>query len=148
MTKYKQYLEFCTNNSKANTETFFTGLQRLFNISEASAMDIWYAAQRSWFKPEMVDELIRLDKAGEWRPNLQSGEFIWNSETNRFLPEPTIQFLMKSPDCIMETVKHLSEAEKRRVKQVAERFIKYDELIKVELNTQKGTCTVLPVDRW
>jgi len=64
-------------------------------------------------------------------------------------PEPiSIQFIVKTPNCLDPAIDHLTEDEKELVKKVAENFIKYGETIKLQLNTADGTCTVVPVNRW
>lgn len=89
MTNYEKYNQFCQDNRMADETDFFQRLCELFGVSHSTAMDIWYAPQRSWFRPAMIDELIRLDKVGteEFHPNLYSREFDWDSVNNRFLPE-------------------------------------------------------------
>lgn len=66
---------------------FIRGLAQYLGCSENTAMDIWYARQRSWFKKEMVQALIDLEKAppGTFRPRLTTGEFAWDSRNCRFI---------------------------------------------------------------
>ncbi len=91
MTKYEQYNQYCIEHKNDDTAPFFKGLQELLNCSYGTAMNIWYAEQRSWFEQEMVDELIRLDgheiNNGEFYPNLFSGEFDWDYKNKKFIPE-------------------------------------------------------------
>ncbi len=85
-TKYEKMVDFY-EKSTLDDNAFFEGLAKELDISFDAAIDIWYAEQRSWFKPEMVDELCRLDKVkGEFRPALYSGEFGWDEESKRFTP--------------------------------------------------------------
>ncbi len=84
-TNYDKYCDYCDGN-KMEQEEFYQGIMDLFNVSYGTAMNLWYAPQRSWFKEEMFDELIRLDKVkDEFIPNLCSGEFEW--EGNKFIPD-------------------------------------------------------------
>lgn len=84
-TAYQIYLDYCSRNANAGHTAFFTGLQELFQVSDRVTLDIWYAPQRSWFVPEMIEELIRLDHAGEPLPNLTSGEFKWDEVNKKFI---------------------------------------------------------------
>jgi hypothetical protein len=83
MTNYQKlenyYKENFNLNEDNNEYKFFLGLSKLFGVSIQTAMDIWYAESRSWFKPEMIDELIRLDAPENegHRPNLYAGDFDW-----------------------------------------------------------------------
>jgi hypothetical protein len=85
--KLKMYLN--SDDSPREFMAFIDLLANLLNISDNTALSIWYAEQRSWFKPGMVDELIRLDdpNAVGFRPNLGSGEFTWNDNKKCFEPE-------------------------------------------------------------
>lgn len=77
MTNYEKLRQFYKQNAKVEQEDFFNRLMGLFNIKNDTAYNIWYAEQRSWFKPEMIDELIRLDHNNEEQPNLLAGDFEW-----------------------------------------------------------------------
>ncbi len=87
MNNYQKYLKFCKNHKRNQVDDFFDALAKEFNVTEGTTYQIWYAEQRSWFKPEMIDELIRLDnpEVPGFRPNLGSGEFDW--EDGKFVPE-------------------------------------------------------------
>jgi hypothetical protein len=89
MNLHTQYLQFCREHANDEQEAFFDALAVKFGVNYSTALNIWYAEQRSWFKPEMIAELIRLDKAGpeEFRPILASGEFEWDEVNCKFVPE-------------------------------------------------------------
>jgi len=89
MKNYDKYLEFCQSNKNVEESEFFSKLAQMFDISIGTAYKIWYAEQRSWFKPEMVDAIIALDKAPlkEFRPLFCSGEFERDVENKKFIPE-------------------------------------------------------------
>lgn len=90
-TAYDKYSDiFSLHAKKCNSENeFFEILMKEFQVGYDTAMDMWYAPQRSWFKEEMMEEIIRLDNSAEegFRPNLCSGEFKWDSKTKRFMPD-------------------------------------------------------------
>lgn len=83
MNTYNLYLKFCEENKQSGEDRFFCKLAQEFDCSVNCSYLFWFAEQRSWFKPEMIDELIRMDKNGEDFPNLLSGDFRW--ENNKFL---------------------------------------------------------------
>lgn len=87
MTNYDKFISFLRKHKDDSWNAFFDNLAKEFDVSQSTAYSIWYAEQRSWFRPEMIDELIRLDKAPkeEFRPSLASGEFQWKN--GKFLPE-------------------------------------------------------------
>lgn len=88
MTNYQKFHKFNAENGHLERVEYFAKLSELFDCQIHTVIDIWYAEQRSWFKPEMIDELLRLDKVppgSEFRPNLCSGEFEWRD--GRFVPE-------------------------------------------------------------
>lgn len=88
MTGYEKYIRFCEQNTTLGECEFFDKLAEELQVSRKTALDIWYAHQRSWFEPEMVDELIRLDKAeGEFKPILGTREFVWKDGKFHPLPE-------------------------------------------------------------
>lgn len=85
MSKYEEYRKFYQEHKHLNGDHFFADLAEFFNISMSRAMDIHYATLRSWFKPEMIEELIRLDSAKhEFQPPIYSGDFKW--EEGKFKP--------------------------------------------------------------
>lgn len=86
MTNYEKYDQYCRENASAEEKGFFGGICALFNVSIETAYNLWYAEQRSWFKEEMFDELIRLDgKTDEFQPCLATGEWAWKN--GKFVPE-------------------------------------------------------------
>ena len=89
MTAHEKYNQFCRNHVNDSEADFFANLAEEFDVSLSVAYDIWYAPQRNWYLPEMMDEIIRLDKApaGEFRPNFCSGEFDWDNVNKKFIPE-------------------------------------------------------------
>lgn len=88
-TPYEKYDQFCRDNAQLNIEDFFNRLTRLFNVSIGTAYNIWYADQRSWFEPEMMEEIIRLDKPGkdDFVPSLTTGGWDWDRQAKKFVPE-------------------------------------------------------------
>lgn len=89
MTNHDKFFQFCNENRNLGWSEFFQKLVTEFKVSCGCATDMWYATERSWYRPEMMDELIRLDNPKEsgFRPNLRSGEFEWDAKNNRFLPD-------------------------------------------------------------
>lgn len=89
---YNNYQNLCQTYGIKDADEiqgFIQGLAQHIGCNDDTAMDIWYARQRSWFCKEMVQALIDLEKApkGTFRPILTTGEFEWD-ETNRcFIPE-------------------------------------------------------------
>jgi hypothetical protein len=83
---YQKYCEFRKDHANDSEDDFFNNLMKEFNISYQTALNIWYAVQRSWFKPEMVEEFIRLDNPNNegFRPILTVGHFCWDDKTKRF----------------------------------------------------------------
>ena len=81
-----KYNQFIKNHRNDDQDDFFENLAKEFNVSVGTAYNIWYAPQRSWYKPEMMDEIIRLDKVGaeQFHPCFASGEFKWDG--NKFIP--------------------------------------------------------------
>jgi len=89
---YRNYPDICKDLGILNCDEisgFIQGLSKYLGCNESTAMDIWYARQRSWFKNEMVQALIDLEKApvGTFRPNLTSGEFEWDDQNHCFIKE-------------------------------------------------------------
>lgn len=90
MTNYEKYLQYCKDNAKAEEGDFFNGICKLFDVTVGTAYNLWYAPQRSWFVPQMFDELIRLDKnPDEFRPCLATGEWTWQDGKFLSAKEPT-----------------------------------------------------------
>jgi len=56
-----------------------------------------------------------------------------------------IQITFKTPDVLDPSIDGLTENEKDEVILLAKKWIEYDEYVQLELDTEKGTCTVLPV---
>ena len=54
----------------------------------------------------------------------------------------------KMPDAVdnvLNATCDMSDAQKAKAKEVASRFIEYDEYVDIEIDTEKGTATVLEV---
>lgn len=86
-TKHEIYLQFCRDHIDDSQDKFFDALCEKFNISMNCALDIWYAEQRSWFDPKMIDVLIDMHHNPQnysFFPSLSSGEFTWKDD--RFHP--------------------------------------------------------------
>lgn len=88
MTVYERYKSLCQELSNLDITDFFNHMAYELEVTNDTIGNIHYAVGRSWFKPEMVDELIRLNdpKAEGYRPNLYSGNFDWNEIDGRFVP--------------------------------------------------------------
>lgn len=56
-----------------------------------------------------------------------------------------IQLTFKTPDIVDYGIEDLSEEDKEIAKEVIKKFVKYDEYITVEIDTDLETCDVLPV---
>ena len=56
-----------------------------------------------------------------------------------------VRLTFKTPDVLYDAICHdeYSEREQNKIRKLAERFIEYDEYLYVELDTDKGTCTVV-----
>jgi hypothetical protein len=55
------------------------------------------------------------------------------------------QVTFKCPDALFNALQDLDSEKKEQAKELAERFIQYDECVEVEFDTEKGTATVLEV---
>lgn len=86
MDAYQKLLSFYQNkaNRKMTTQDFFAEMAHEFQCSENTALLIWYAEQRSWFDPNMIDVLITMERQGKELPNLVSGDFRWDAENKTF----------------------------------------------------------------
>lgn len=88
MNAHEKYNQFRKDHFNDEPDTFFANLAKEFGVSDSTAYDIWYAPQRSWYKPEMMDEIVRLDKVtDEFFPNYYSGSFDWDEVNKKFIPE-------------------------------------------------------------
>ena len=92
MSSNDRYIEFCKNwkcdDPENEVALLFESLQNLFDVSPAGAMDIWYAPQRSWYVPEMMDVIIDMDKNPQkydFIPVLTSGDFDWDQVNKKFV---------------------------------------------------------------
>ncbi len=88
MLLYEKYLKFCKEHYHDSSEQFFERLAIEFNLTGFAAFDIWYAVQRSWFQPKMMDVLIDMYQNPEkytFIPNILRHDFIWDGE--KFLPD-------------------------------------------------------------
>ena len=68
---------------------YFNQLAKTLNTSVDAAHDIWYANQRSWLKPGMIDAIIEMAKNPtnySFHPNFASGDFEWDEKNQQFLP--------------------------------------------------------------
>lgn len=84
------YSKICEEKSYVNWEdeqaVFFTELDNLFNVHDS--INIWYAPQRSWYKPEMMDVIVDMIKNPDnydFIPNFYTGEFDWDHENKKFV---------------------------------------------------------------
>ncbi len=89
MTAYEKYNQFWETNAQLNIEEFLDRLAKLFDVSIETAYNIWYADQRGWFEPKMMEEIIRLDKPGkdDFVPSLTTGGWNWDRQAKKFVPE-------------------------------------------------------------
>lgn len=58
-----------------------------------------------------------------------------------------IQFYFKTPDAVADAVQNLSEDDTDEVNRHSKRWIEWGEAVTLELDTEAGTCEVLPVTR-
>lgn len=56
-----------------------------------------------------------------------------------------VRLTFKSPDVVDYAIEDLSEEDKEIAKTVIKKFVKYDEYITVEIDTDLETCDVIPV---
>ncbi len=49
----------------------------------------------------------------------------------------------KTPDVVSDAIRDLPEKEAEKVQRVADKFIQYGECVDLEIDTEKGTITVL-----
>ena len=56
-----------------------------------------------------------------------------------------ITLSFKTPDVIFYAVEDLSPEDKAEVEEACKKWIEYDEYLHVEIDTETGTCTALPV---
>jgi len=64
-------------------------LAKTLNTSVDAAYDVWYANQRSWIKPGMIDTIIEMARNPtnySFHPNFGSGDFEWDEKNQQFLP--------------------------------------------------------------
>lgn len=54
-----------------------------------------------------------------------------------------ITILMQTPDCLLDATEDLSEDDRLMVKELASRWFKYGETVKLELDTEKETLVVV-----
>ena len=87
---YDKLMKFYRDNPDLDQDVFFSKLAKEFQCSDFCAVLLWYAEQRSWFVPEMIDELVRLDKIDKLPTKLFSGEFMWCKTTNAFIEEQSL----------------------------------------------------------
>lgn len=56
-----------------------------------------------------------------------------------------VKLTFKSPDVLEQVMNELDEDQQDELKEVADKFIKHEEYITVEIDTDTKTCTVVPV---
>lgn len=87
---WNSFLKFIDFREDDDTVLYFEELMRLLDVSHHTACDLWYANQRSWFKPEMAEVIVDMEKNKEkynYFPILTRGDFAWDSVNRRFIPE-------------------------------------------------------------
>lgn len=82
------YETICQDKKYPNWEDeqacYFTALSEEFNVPDA--VDIWYAPQRSWYKPEMMNvivDMLRNPEKYDFHPNFTSHDFEWTDNQFR-----------------------------------------------------------------
>ena len=57
-----------------------------------------------------------------------------------------IKLTFKTPDVIFDAIDHgdYNETQRKQIVKTAEKFVEHGEYITVELDTEKGTCIVVP----
>jgi len=56
-----------------------------------------------------------------------------------------VRVTFKSPDAVFESLRDVDEDKRAEVEAVASKFIEYEEYITVEIDTEAGTCVVVPL---
>lgn len=88
MTNYEKLIEIIEDNDAFFVDMLVSGT---FKIGVQTAADILHIKDKTWFEPEMIDELIELDHKGRFEhtfyPNVYNEtEFHWDSTTKKFTP--------------------------------------------------------------
>ncbi len=82
MTTYELFLASIKRHAECDETEFFEQLAiDLGNCNADDAMFLWYANQRSWFKPEMTDEILSNRTI---QRQLLTGELKWNATAKKF----------------------------------------------------------------
>ena len=82
MSTYELFLASMKRHAECEEMDFFEQVAiDLGNCNAQDAMMLWYANQRSWFKPEMADEILTNPSI---HAQLLTGELSWNSTTKKF----------------------------------------------------------------
>jgi hypothetical protein len=85
---YEKYPQSFNEHKDKEWDEFFFSMAQDLSCSFSTVYNIWYANQRSWFKPDMVEALIKLEKEPDaFQPHLISGDFDWDDNTKRFVPD-------------------------------------------------------------
>lgn len=86
-----RYKKICEEKTVPNWEdeqaVFFTELNEFFDVP--NSLNIWYAPQRSWYRPEMMNIIVNMSRNPDkydFLPNFGTGDFTWNVEELRFEP--------------------------------------------------------------
>lgn len=83
MTAHQKYESFLDTYGLDLLPTqFFNTLAQWFDLSptDTTVMDIWYAPQRSWYQPEMMDFIVTGQHI-EAGVNLRTGGFTFSKES-------------------------------------------------------------------
>jgi hypothetical protein len=56
-----------------------------------------------------------------------------------------VRLSFKTPDVVDYAVEELAEEQREEAKQACEKWVDYGECLTVEIDTEKGTCEVIPV---
>lgn len=69
---------------------WFEQMSQYLNCSINAALDLTYGLERSWFKTEMIETILDMDRNPnnyEFKPILATGEFEWDETNRRFIPD-------------------------------------------------------------
>jgi hypothetical protein len=89
-----EFQDFCEEYAEANKgvlndSKLITALQEKFTVKEETAYYMWFCANKEWYSPEMMGEIIRLTenpKDGEFVPVWILGNFKWDKKNKKFTP--------------------------------------------------------------
>jgi hypothetical protein len=55
-----------------------------------------------------------------------------------------VKLTFKMPDAVEQALEDIAEDDREEVRQACEKWVRYGEYITVEVDTEAGTCTVIP----